>query len=321
MAEVHMMVGLPGSGKSTKAKELVIEKQALYLSSDELRKELFANANVQEDVIFATLEKRMLQTLSTGTNVVYDATNMSRRRRIHLISTLKRFDVVGHVMLTDYEESVKRDSERKIPVGEAIVLRMYKNFQFPFKWEGFSNVNYYVQNKTLNIYKDEFENVLNTMDYNELFDMLCSVNKEFRRILEMPQDSTYHSFSVSRHIYHVYMNAIEKHFGAKKQVMVYAALFHDLGKGLCKSFINLKGETTRYANFLGHENVSALLAYECLNNFGYAEEFVLEVVQLISLHMLPKQATEKTFIKIEGWIGKEDLEALMLFNDYDNEGK
>lgn len=42
-----MLVGLPASGKSTYAKKLSKKENAIILSSDELRKELFGNINNQ----------------------------------------------------------------------------------------------------------------------------------------------------------------------------------------------------------------------------------------------------------------------------------
>ena len=39
---LYIMCGLPASGKTTKAKEIVAEEGTEYVSSDEIRKELYA---------------------------------------------------------------------------------------------------------------------------------------------------------------------------------------------------------------------------------------------------------------------------------------
>ena len=59
MQKLIVMVGVPGSGKSTYAKN-TFSKTAEILSSDALRKELLGNENDQKhnDYVFAELYKR-----------------------------------------------------------------------------------------------------------------------------------------------------------------------------------------------------------------------------------------------------------------------
>ena len=58
MPQMIMMVGLPASGKSTKAQELAKEYNATIFSSDALRKELYGDENIQGDntKLFNTLK-------------------------------------------------------------------------------------------------------------------------------------------------------------------------------------------------------------------------------------------------------------------------
>lgn len=324
MAKVHMMIGIPGSGKTTKAKEIAEKEKAIWISSDEIRKELFGDESDQKNhpKVFLEVEKRMLKALELGKDVIYDATNLSRKRRMHILTTtLREYDVVGQVLLTPIDVCMVRDENRGRLVGERKIKKMYKNFQFPFRWEGFREMQYYSQSETLKCQKEELELLMSPKNYEDFYQKLFLLSDEFRKVWEMPQDSTYHSFSVSRHIFHVYLNTLKNYDGEKKLSMMYAALFHDLGKGTCKSFVNHKGEISRYANFLGHENVSSIIAYHYLTNLKYEKEFILEVVELISLHMLPKRTSEKKLEQIIGWIGKSRYEDLMKFNDYDNAAK
>lgn len=77
-----MMIGLPGSGKTSRAKEL--EGQNVICSSDEIRRELFGDeghvCTKQENAkVFEEMFKRTKSNLLAGNNVVYDATNLSKR--------------------------------------------------------------------------------------------------------------------------------------------------------------------------------------------------------------------------------------------------
>ena len=83
MNKFIMMVGLPGSGKSTAARELSIRENAVLHSSDDLREELFGNADSQyrNDLLFQELHKRINRDLTDGKSIVYDATNLSYKKR------------------------------------------------------------------------------------------------------------------------------------------------------------------------------------------------------------------------------------------------
>ena len=69
-----LMVGLPGAGKTTKARELAAEHRALRLTPDEWMIPLFgdSNADGRRDVLEGRLITVALQTLRLGTSVVLD---------------------------------------------------------------------------------------------------------------------------------------------------------------------------------------------------------------------------------------------------------
>lgn len=60
-----MMVGLPGSGKSTYAKELADEMRAVICSSDAIREELRGDENSQDknEEVFKILHSRIKECL------------------------------------------------------------------------------------------------------------------------------------------------------------------------------------------------------------------------------------------------------------------
>ena len=79
MTKFIMMVGLPGSGKSLRAKNLAVKENAIIHSSDNLRQELFGDKNTQDnnEELFKELHRRIKHDLKGEQNVIYDATNIS----------------------------------------------------------------------------------------------------------------------------------------------------------------------------------------------------------------------------------------------------
>jgi putative nucleotidyltransferase with HDIG domain len=140
---------------------------------------------------------------------------------------------------------------------------------------------------------------------------------EFTPIYDMPQDSKYHSLSVSRHIYYVYRYVLETYSGEDKELMLWTALLHDVGKAECKSFYNRKGEETRYANFIGHEYVGSQMAITFLRKLGcFEDEFIYKIATLIQFHMylLDKNANKQ---KLLDRVGADTYNKLTILRDAD----
>ena len=91
MAELNIMIGFPGSGKSNYAKKCLINDNTEYLSSDDIRIELYGfEDQTHNDVVFETMKKRTLNALRDGKDVIYDATNLSKKRRSGIISEARK---------------------------------------------------------------------------------------------------------------------------------------------------------------------------------------------------------------------------------------
>lgn len=323
MTKVHMMIGIPGSGKSYKAKLIAEELNAIYLSSDSIREELYGDENIQIDnqKVFELLHNRLKESLRNGKDVVYDATNSNRKKRIHFIKNeVRGYEVIAHVMLTKLETCVERDNERRRNVGEKVIDRMFKGLHVPLPSEGFSDIEYYIE-EFETPKKDEMESaLLSSQTYESLYKILLKL-PNFDRIYELPQDSTYHSFSVSRHTYYVYEGVFKDYQGENRLEMLWASVLHDLGKGFCKTFYNFKGELQRYANFKQHENVSAYLTVQCLQSLGYEKEFIFRVVELVGFHMMPKNMGKKAEKNLKKWLTGKQYDNLIELNNYDNDAK
>lgn len=144
MAKYFIMVGVPGSGKSTKAKEIAKEYNAYINSSDSIREELYGDENILGDSkeVFSLMNKRTIEKLSNGENVICDATNVSIKTRRVALEVVKDIECEKIVvfMNTPYKESMKRNFSRERKVPAYVIGRMNKQLEIPTKEEGFDDI-------------------------------------------------------------------------------------------------------------------------------------------------------------------------------------
>ena len=134
--KIFVMVGLPGSGKSYKAKELVEQYDANIHSSDAIREELTGDINNQDinDLVFKTLHNRIKEDLRNGKNCIYDACNISYKRRMAFLQELKNIPCEKYcvLMVTPYEECLNNNNNRDRVVPNGVIERMYRTFDIPW---------------------------------------------------------------------------------------------------------------------------------------------------------------------------------------------
>lgn len=141
------MVGIPASGKSTIAQKLVREENAVWLSSDKIREELYGDESIQGNgnEVFSLMEDRVRENLEAGNTVVYDATCVFAKIRTDLLERLNgTYDkAYCHYFDVPLEEAIKRNSQRDRKVPEKVIQRMYNNLQCPTEQEGFDRIYIY----------------------------------------------------------------------------------------------------------------------------------------------------------------------------------
>ena len=142
-----MMVGISGSGKSTKAEELATLYKATIYSSDKLREELYGDVNDQthNEELFLELHKRMVNDLKKGKSVIYDATNLSLKNRKKFGTYMEQKEcypahIYAYVMSTPFEQCVERNKNRERTVPEYVLEKQVKSFEIPFYDEGFDEI-------------------------------------------------------------------------------------------------------------------------------------------------------------------------------------
>lgn len=299
-----MMVGLPGSGKSTYAKKLSDKIQITIYSSDAIREELFGDENYQTDnnEVFETLHKRVKDRLKNKENVVYDATNISSKRRRAFLSELKNIPCYKKciIMATPFDECCRRNNLRDRNVPMEVIDRMYKNWNTPYWFEGWDDIE-----------------IVNDDKKNYIYEWLCSVDN-------FCQDNPHHTYSLGEHCRNVGKHVEEMLNGAvlDDKALVYAGYLHDCGKPFTKSFINSKGEETSTAHYYQHHCTGA---YDSL--FYKYDEYVdpLDVSILINLHMIPyfwerdKEYGSKTKEKYRKIWGEDLFNRVMVLHEVDKD--
>jgi predicted kinase len=132
----HLLVGIVGSGKSTVAKRLVAEHGATLVSSDDIRLEVCGDMTDQSKngYIFGTVIPDRIKAAVAIGDVVYDATNYSRKSRkdVCLLARSLGCKVVAHVLQTPFEECYRRNKarvERVVP--EFVLDRMVSGYEEP----------------------------------------------------------------------------------------------------------------------------------------------------------------------------------------------
>lgn len=307
MSKFYMLVGLPGSGKSYIAQELMEKDTNIQLfSSDKLREELWGDESIQGDnnKLFTELHNRIKECLASGNDCIYDATNISRKRRIAFLNQIKQYKNVEKVCifaLTSIDKCLKNNSSRERRVPEEVIRNMYLSFDVPTYSEGWDKII---------IKRFPYERALNVF---EIVDELMVI----------PHDNPFHKSTIGSHICRV-TEYIASNYRTKIPVNVLkkvttAAFCHDIGKGYTKTFVNSHGETTDIAHYYNHERVSA---YMFLLNFTQKEldkgnKELLDVAELILLHMRLHFTTDKAAEKLKKSIGEEQFLCLKILNEAD----
>lgn len=143
-----ILIGTSGSGKSYYASELKKRyPDWRVISSDRFRLENHGYINFLHKPlkVFHGVDTLLMHALYKGDNVIYDACNLTRFRRKHLIKWLRGFkdlQIIGVVFNTDMKTCILQDksSLRQHHVGKYIIFLMKLLFWFnrPTLSEGYN---------------------------------------------------------------------------------------------------------------------------------------------------------------------------------------
>lgn len=255
-----MMCGLVASGKSTKAEELAAEYDATVFSSDKLRGEMFGDVNDQthNQELFIELHRRIKECLRSGRNAIMDATNINYKKRMAFLAELKNIscEKICVIMATPYEECIQRNSKRDRKVPEYVIERMYHNFNIPYWYEGWDDIQ---------------------IKYGEYAGHYGKPVNFVRNHKDYDQHNTHHELTLGEHLIRASLR-----LDNEASVTTFCATYiHDCGKPETATFTNSKGIVTEECHYYNHQYVSG---YKALF-FDYSNP--LDVAITVMWHMQP----------------------------------
>lgn len=147
MGQLYLMVGIPGSGKSTFINRILDPEEDVHISRDDVRFSIIHDKDQyfsREGEVFREFIKRIKKAEAEGKNVYIDATHISRGSRYKLLSALNKRpeDFVVMMMTTPFDVCMERNAARsgKKRVPDNSMHSMKNNYQAPALREGWKRI-------------------------------------------------------------------------------------------------------------------------------------------------------------------------------------
>lgn len=149
-----MLIGVPGSGKSTYYEEFLSRDYSHYISSDAYIEKKAAEQGTSYGAIFNTLikvatkwmEEQLQIAIDAYKSLVWDQTNLSRKARRHKLDMLIAAGYAVHAIAFEIPEDelerrrTKRQAETGKSIPQSILQTMGNSYERPTMVEGFSKV-------------------------------------------------------------------------------------------------------------------------------------------------------------------------------------
>lgn len=139
MATIYTMVGLPGAGKSTFS---AAHPDCVVVSLDGIRGELYGDESIQGNgkEVIGLAFSRIAKSIGAGKDVIFDATNVSIKRRRVILNSFKHASHVAVYVATPLNECKRRNASRARHVPEHVIDKMAMSLVPPTTLEGFEKI-------------------------------------------------------------------------------------------------------------------------------------------------------------------------------------
>lgn len=148
---LEVLVGIPGSGKSTYATHRKAHAPATrIISPDDIRNHRYpgyhqgqvAHQQINHRLIFRLAYRKVAQALAAGKDVIFDATSLTVRNRHRLIVLGRRYHayLIAHYFPISLHEAQHRNSTRPRQVPHDVMAQMQYILEPPTCREGFHSV-------------------------------------------------------------------------------------------------------------------------------------------------------------------------------------
>lgn len=267
---LHVVIGPPGSGKTTYIKNKKFHKNTVIVSSDDIRYQKqadqfgdpYAYRPELNGEVFDEFHGKIEEYLRNGRSVVADATNMTIRDRSPFFEVASRVEketpykvaVCAYVLLAPVGELVENDSKRSLErVGEDVIIHSLTRFQTPNpKVEPWYSITLYN--------KDDDRTIHNNWKTAE------------RHMKKFNQKNPHHKYTLYEHSRRV-ANILSN--GNRDTVLYDIGMQHDIGK------LYTQKVTDGVATYYGHAGVSSYLSLY----YNYASPSAIMVAKVIERHM------------------------------------
>lgn len=289
MPEFVMTIGISGAGKSCWCYNQHNIATDIVVDSDEIRKELWDDANDQQnpDKVFNEMFARTKSALSHNINVFYCATNLTMRHRIHTLKQIKRLfpDVKCRVVVFNTPLFICKEwnKKRERQVPDWLFERQMKSFQMPVYNEGWDSIG-----------------IVTPAEY-DVKKFAENMWNDVRAVGS--QDNPHHTLSLYDHLFDCINKVSVTGLSFNEQINMYSAAgIHDIGKAYTRSY-----DENGVAHYYSYDSYGAFLAM----NMGLP----IEVIQLVCYHMKPYD-TNASYVW-EKRLGDELWKKILILHDAD----
>jgi heterogeneous nuclear ribonucleoprotein U-like protein 1 len=150
MSTIYMLIGVPGSGKSTYVNNHQWTKDCDYISSDHYIEEYAKKVGKTYSEVFADYIQTAIQLMNAdaekakqaGHDIIWDQTNTSAKARANRLRMFPDYYKVAIVFPTPEPEELERRlaSRPGKTIPPDIIKSMIANLQLPTEDEGFDRV-------------------------------------------------------------------------------------------------------------------------------------------------------------------------------------